>query len=62
MPSKACLVLTGLVAADLRCYRATKSRLKSPLDRHTVESSLKVRSRRDAMRHGKTKKTNATDS
>ena len=45
MPSKACLVLTGTVAADSRCYRATKSRLKSPLDRHTAESSLKVRSR-----------------
>jgi hypothetical protein len=38
-------VLTGTVAADSRCYRATKSRLKSPLDRHTAGSSLKVRSR-----------------
>ena len=38
-------MLTGTVAADSRCYRATKSRLKSPLDRHTAESSLKVRSR-----------------
>jgi hypothetical protein len=44
---KACLVLTGTVAADSRFYRATKLRLKSPLDRHTAESSLKVRSREE---------------
>jgi hypothetical protein len=36
-------VLTRPVAADSPCYRVTKSPLKSLLDRHTVESSLKVR-------------------
>lgn len=36
-------MLTRLVAADSPCYRVTKSPLKSPLDRHTAASSLKVR-------------------
>jgi hypothetical protein len=44
LASQACLVLTRPVAADSPCYRVTKSPLKSLLDRHTAESSLKVRS------------------
>jgi hypothetical protein len=59
---KACLVLTGPVAADSRCYRATKSRLKSPLDRHTAESSSKVRSRKKGNATREESKANATDS
>lgn len=42
--SQACLVLTRPVAADSPRYRVTKSPLKSPQDRPTAESSLKVRS------------------
>ena len=37
-------MLTRPVAADSLCYRVTRLPLKSLLDRHTVESLLKVRS------------------
>ena len=42
-PRRPALCLQEPVAADSPCYRVTKLPLKSPLDRHTAESSSKVR-------------------